>query len=375
MIFYVVKGGPDECGRGCDAWIEAEGRIEGVTAGRFKAFLDRLKDRRLPIYFNSPGGNLDQAILIGNMLHARLSVARVGRTLVRECGFEAQDSDACVKLKQSGRELHGDLFTRASLCASACPYLLAGAAVHEVAPDAVLGVHSPKIVFNFHGAPEPDAAVMAAANQRGHARADHMVAVYLAKMGIDAGLLSVAEHVRFEDIHILTREEISRFGLDRRELVETPWTFESSGINMLHKVAFVRRPGELSFRPLQWRVVCFDTNRFALAFQRPAAASPSFDTVAVAADEGKSTAFAYPPAKLQNVEQWTLRLTGSALRSLIDRPQIDFTETSLAADGRRVPQIVKLSNDGGPAALQTLLSTCPPAPATQAFRAGEGLAK
>jgi hypothetical protein len=151
MTFYVVKGAPDACGRGCDSWIEAEGQIESATGARFKAFLDRLRDRNLPIYFASPGGNLDQAIMMGNMLHARPTIARVGRTLVRECGFEAQDSDVCVKLKQSGRELHGDLFTRGAICASACPYVFAGAAVHEIAPDAILGVHSPKIFFTFRG--------------------------------------------------------------------------------------------------------------------------------------------------------------------------------------------------------------------------------
>jgi hypothetical protein len=379
MTFYVVKGATDACGRGCDSWIEAEGKIEGGTAARFKAFLDRLKDRSLPIYFNSPGGNLDQAILMGNMLHAKLSIARVGRAVVRECGFEAQDSDACVKLKQSGRELHGDLFTRAALCASACPYLFAGAAVREVAPDAVVGVHSPKIVFNFHGAPQPDAAVIAAADQRGHERADHMVAVYLAKMGIDAALLSVAKTTRFEDIHILTREEIARFGLDRRELVETPWKFESSGLNMMHKVVAVRAPGETSFRLLQWRVACFDTNRFALDFQRPTPGTTSYATVAIVASDAKPVYFSYPPAKGTGVEQWALRMPRPALQSLLDRPEVELTETSLAADGQRMPHTTKLSNEGWAGAMETLLATCPPAtapvPKAQEARAGEGAAK
>ena len=105
MAFYVVKGAPDSCGRGCDRWIEAEGKIESGTAARFKAFLNGLHDRNLPIYFASPGGNLDQAIAMGDMLHGRPTIARVGRTLVRECGFEAQDGDVCVKLKQSGRSM------------------------------------------------------------------------------------------------------------------------------------------------------------------------------------------------------------------------------------------------------------------------------
>ena len=63
---------------------------------------------------------------MGGMLHGKPTIARVGRTMVRECGFEAQDSDVCVKLKQSGRELHGDLFTSGAICASACPYAFAG---------------------------------------------------------------------------------------------------------------------------------------------------------------------------------------------------------------------------------------------------------
>ncbi len=379
MIFYVVKGASDACGRGCDSWIEAEGKIEASTAARFKIFLDHLNDRNLPIYFNSPGGNLDQAILMGNMLHARLPIARIGRALVRECGFEAQDSEACVKLKQSGRELHGDLFTRAAICASACPYVFAAAPVHEVAPDAVLGVHSPKIVFNFHGAPQPDAAVIAAADQRGHERADRMVAAYLSKMGIDPGLLRVADSVKFEDIHILTREEIVRFGLDRRELVETPWVFERNGLNMMHKLAAVRAPGETSFRLLHWHVACFDTNRFALDFQRPAPGTATYTTVAIAASDAKPVYFSYPPVKRSGLEQWILRIPRPTLQQLLDRPQVELTETALRGEGQRAPQTTRLSNEGWSGALETLLATCPPArapaPAAQAARVQEGPAK
>ena len=74
-------------------------------------------------------------------------------------------------------------------------------------------------------------AVIAAANQRGHQRADRMASAYLAKVGIDAGLLGLTKTIKFEDIHVLTRDEIARFGLDRRELVETPWKFESDKLN------------------------------------------------------------------------------------------------------------------------------------------------
>src|SRR5579872_4820470 len=357
MTFYVVKGALDACGRGCDSWIEAEGQIVSGTAARLKAFLDRHRDRNLPIYFASPGGNLDQAIVMGNMLHARPATARVGRTLVRECGFEAQDSDVCIKLKQSGRELHGDLFTSGAICASACPYLLAGAAVHAV--------HSTKVILSFRGG-QPDPSVVAAADQRGHQRADRLVSAYLAKMGIDAGLLGLAKSVRFEDIHVLTREEIARFGLDRRDFVETPWA--SNGLNMMHKVAFARGPGETSFRLLQWSVTCLDANRFALHFQRPASASPGLTSVSIAAGDSKpaylislSARGANVDPKGSSIEQWGLRMPRPTLQSLFDRPQAEFTETSFTPDGRRAPQTIQLSNDGSAGALRDLLATCPPA--------------
>lgn len=379
MTFYVVKGGPDACGRDCDTWIEAEGKVESNTAARLKTFLDRLRDRHLPIYFASPGGNLDQAIAMGNLLHARSAVARVGRTTVRECGFEAQDSEVCVKLKQSGRELHGDLFTGGAICASACPYALMGAAVHEVAPDAILAVHSPKVVLDFHGS-QPEAIVIAAANRRGRERADRVASAYLAKMGIDAGLLTLTRTVKFEDIHVLTREEIARFGIDRREFVETAWKFEPTALNMVRKIATVRAPGETSFRLMQWRVVCFDGDRFALDFQRPIPAA-GLASVSLARD-GAGAVYFNGPTRGPSVEQWSMGLIRSRLDALVNHPQVDIIETSVAADGRLVPRTITLSNDGFSGAMETLVADCPLSKgdlmvqmSSQAKKSGEAAAK
>src|SRR5580704_14748732 len=178
MVFYVVKGAPDACGRGCDSWIAAEGQIDAAAAPRFRKFLAKVRDRNLPIYFSSPGGNLDQAVAMGGMLRERPVVARVARTVVRECGLEAQNGDVCIKLKQSGRELHGDLWTRNASCNSACPYLILGATTREIAPDALLAVHSPKVVAHFPGgAPPPQ--VRAEATARGVERIDRMLISYI----------------------------------------------------------------------------------------------------------------------------------------------------------------------------------------------------
>jgi len=107
-----------------------------------------------------------------------------------------------------------------------------------------------------------DPAVVAVASQRGHERADHMIAAYLAKMGIGAGLLGLASSVRFEDLHVLTREE----------------------------------------------------NRFAVEFQRPALPSASFASVSMAGLDAKPLYFIHPPLKASGFEHWGLAMGRPALQ-------------------------------------------------------------
>jgi hypothetical protein len=168
----------------------------------------------------------------------------VARTVVQECGFEAQDGDACIRLKLSGRELHGDLWTRGAMCNSACPYLILGATTREIAPDTVLAVHSPKVVVRFSGG-VPTQQMRAAATQRGIERADLMLSKYVFRMGAEGALLDLARNVKFESLHVLTREEIAAFGIDRRDFVETPWSFENGARSLCARSRFKRTTGRI----------------------------------------------------------------------------------------------------------------------------------
>jgi hypothetical protein len=357
IVFYVARGAPDGCGRGCDSWIAAEGQIDSDAAPRFRKFLRQIRGRNLPIYFASPGGNIDQALAIGAILRERPVVARVARTVVSECGFEAQDSDVCLKLKHSGRELHGDLWTRAAMCNSACPYLILGASTREIAPDAVLAIHSPKVVLRFSGgAPTPQAR--AAATERSLARIDRTLSSYIARMGARIGLLELARTVPFEGMHILTREEIVRFGIDRRDIVDTPWTFENNGRSMVRKFAIDKGAADNSYRLLQWRLVCFNAERFELDFQRPAGVYANLATVSIS--DGGTRYFSYPPARSQAFEAWGLRLNWESVQALADQLDFEFTETSFGLDGKRVAHPERFSTEGLTGALASLLATCPP---------------
>ncbi len=358
MVFYVAKGAPDACGRGCDSWIAVEGEVDSGAAVRFQNFLRQTGNRHLPMYFSSPGGNLDQALAMGAMLRERPTVARVARTVVKECGFEAQDGEVCLRLKQSGRELHGDLWTHGAMCNSACPYLILGAATREIAPDAVLAVHSPKVVVHFSGG-IPTQQMRAAATERGIERADLMLSRYFLKMGAEGALLDLAKTVKFESMHILTREEIVRFGIDRREFVETPWTFENSIRSMVRKSAIAKSDAGNAFRTLQWRLFCFTTGQFELDFQRQVPSAPAFATVSISNGGAKPLYFTLPPVKPQGFEVWGLRMTRVSLQSLAGLPQFDFTETAQAPDGHRLAHPERFSTEGLAGALESLLATCP----------------
>jgi hypothetical protein len=358
MVFYVVKGAPDACGRGCDRWIVVEGQVDGGAALRFRKFLAKTADRGLPVYFYSPGGNLDQALAMGAMLREKPVVARVARTVVRECGFESQDSAPCMKLKQSGRELHGDLWTRGAICNSACPYLILGANTREIAPDAQLAIHSPKVVLHFTGGP-PTAEMRAAATQRGIERADRMLSAYVARMGAESGLLDLAKTVKFESMHLLTREEIVRFGIDRRDSVETPWIFENSGRSMVRKFVVQKSDKDNSYRLTQWRLICHGADRFELDFQRQATPSAGFASVSISNGGSKPQYFVFPPVRLAGFEVWGLRMTQAGVQSLANLPQFDFAESSFP-DGRGLAHPAKFSTEGLAGALASLTATCPP---------------
>ena len=358
VVFYVARGAADSCGSGCDTWIAIEGQIDSGAAARFRKFFKPLRDRNLPIYITSPGGNLEQALAMGTFLHAKPAVARVARTVVKECGFEAQDSEVCLKLKQSGRELTGDLWTRNAICNSACPYFLLGASTREIAPDASLGVHSAKVVTQFLGV-VPTPAMLAAAARRGQERSDGLLAGYFARMGADTGLLKLVNTVKFEDVHVLTREEIIRFGIDRREHVETPWQFENGGRSMVGKVAIGKLEGDSSYRLLQWRLICVSTEQFELDVQRPAAKSV-FPAVAITDAAATPLYFTQITAKPGRAEFWGARMKRAALDELAAQPQFELIESSQTADGRHATH-TGLSTEGLSGALGTLRPTCPPA--------------
>ncbi len=189
-------------------------------------------------------------------------------------------------------------------------------------------------------------------------RADRNTSKYVAEMGIDRGLLDLQRTIKFEDRHVLTRDEIFRFGIDRREFVETPWLLETGTRAFLRKLAVEKLEGKTSYRLLQWQLSCLAADDFRLNYQRQLEGPGTYGMVSIAGVAPKPLQFRFPPFKSPGYENWQLRMTKASVESLAGLPQLEITETSIAPDGQRLVHVAKLSTDGLSTSMKTLFGGC-----------------
>ncbi|HTC01982.1 MAG TPA: hypothetical protein VK749_01160, partial [Xanthobacteraceae bacterium] len=100
--FYLARGDANACGRGCNEWIAAEGKIDADAADRLRQLLRKLGERRPPIYFHSPGGNLNGSLALGRLIRDKKFTVSVGHTIPRDCGSDKQSANSCAAQKRSG---------------------------------------------------------------------------------------------------------------------------------------------------------------------------------------------------------------------------------------------------------------------------------
>jgi hypothetical protein len=261
MVFYVAKGSPNACGHGCDQWIVADGAFDAAAGQNLRQLLQRLAGVKVPVFFNSPGGNTLGALEVGRLLRTENLVAGVGRTTPAGCDRDKLYDNACKILKRDG--VTADLDETATMCHSACVYALAGAAVRQVPPGARLGIHAAEIRPSI---PVP-AVIIAAAKEN----ADQRIDDYLQEMGIDPALFAAANAVPHQSLRFLQRDELVRFGLDTRPFGETGWHYVEKPRPSMLKIYFARTGGlqsaesdELLYRNAFLRMNCGDAKSMPL---------------------------------------------------------------------------------------------------------------
>jgi hypothetical protein len=203
MIFVVATGEANACGRGCTEWIAGEGQFDEGAAQRFRDFLAVLAKRDLPIFFNSDGGLVREAVRIGLILRENRMTAGVARTVPEGCHLGTPIDNACRRLMESKREHKAKLYFGGARCGSACVYAMVGASTRHVDPGATLRIHS-----GVGG--EID-------------KAENFLRGYVMGMGVDPALIDAAAKIPSRTFRGLSRGEMERFGIETRGVHETPW--------------------------------------------------------------------------------------------------------------------------------------------------------
>ncbi|KWV51435.1 hypothetical protein AS156_12710 [Bradyrhizobium macuxiense] len=357
LTIYLAKGRANACGAGCDRWIAVEGEIDRDAAPRIRRFLAGVKDMQLPIYLHSPGGNVEQSYAIARLLRARKATARIGRTIVTACSGTQVDAE-CLNIKAARGEVAAELATRNAMCNSACGYLFLGATTREVAPDAAMGVHNSRLTFVIHGHPPPQA--VAQYRQRQMVTADRDRAVFITAMGIGSELNDLIRTVKFESVHVLTRPELYRFGIDTRPMPETQWTLEKDVRPFIRKIALQKKGDGAAFRLLEWRLFCENKDRARLMFVREfdeTAASKSTVTIAAGAD--KSAAFGRSPVRIGKYEVWSDPVAADTLKAMLAVPHLQVGETTSTPDGKSDLTAFDIDTSGLEPAWTQLQDSCP----------------
>jgi hypothetical protein len=302
IVFFVAKGDANACGVGCSEWIAADGRFDAGADDRLRALLKKLGGRKLPIFFDSPGGSGPAGLAVGRLMRQSGLTAGVGWTVPAGCDPKQRREPACDKLKRSGRDLVAVLDLGHTMCNSACVFALVGAAVREVGAGVQLGVHSASIAFTLkrsdgHGhvttmptqvAPNVERKAL----ENGYAT----ISAYLREMGISQDLLAASRTVEFSQLRPLTRDELVAFGIDRRETVEGVWlSVDQTGGPSALKVIEEKRAG--AFHKDFLNLTCRNASTLRLLYGRdaePNAAGWAFAVRLRVTARGGSFLFAAP---------------------------------------------------------------------------------
>ncbi len=264
MIFFVAKGEPGACGPGCDTWIGAEGTFDPDVHERLSRFLKVQSRRSLPVFFHSPGGELQPSIATGNVLRERRMTAGIGQTVPEGCRVRARADAACRKLMASGGVIKAKLRVDSGICASGCGYALIGASVRLVGEGAKFGVHASRLV-PVRVAHQPRGRAYAAEAREAASRSYDLLKQYVALAGVDPALIELAMKTPHDRVHWLSRDELTRYGVVPGEYFETQWLRIPVADGMFTVVKSVTQPSETNRDEYRTTIIGID----CIAGQRP----------------------------------------------------------------------------------------------------------
>ncbi|GGD65165.1 hypothetical protein [Rhizobium anhuiense] len=142
MRFIIVRS--LLCMEDCPEWISAEGRITTDTPGQLRKILKKIGDRKLPVVFQSEGGEVDAAYAMGRMIRKAGLETAVGGTRLKDC--PADDTRCAAAIEKDGSPV-GVTYSDGAYCFSACPLAFAGGTSRVSSQWAFIGVHQITTVY------------------------------------------------------------------------------------------------------------------------------------------------------------------------------------------------------------------------------------
>ena len=152
-------------------------------------------------------------------------------------------------------------------------------------------------------------------------------AAFVVSMGISRELDDLIKTVKFESLHVLTRAELYRFGIDTRPLPETAWTLEAESRPYVRKLAVAKQSDGASFRTMEWRLFCENKDRARLMFVRESGQEAGgLKTMMLMAGTDKSVAFGKYPARIGKYEVWSDVVASEAMRAMLAASRLQMGE-------------------------------------------------
>jgi hypothetical protein len=222
IIFFIARGRPDACGPGCDTWIGAEGTFDPDAVRRITEFLAVSGRQSLPIFFHSPGGELQPSLAIGHLLREKRMTAGIGQTLPDGCREGSKADAACRNAMRSGRIMPARLQVSSGVCASGCAYALIGASTRLIGQGARFGVHANRVIARPDHADDIRRAGPGARHSA-ESQSYDLLRHYVTVAGVDPELIDLAVRTPHNRVHWLSRDELERFGLVPDDFFETRW--------------------------------------------------------------------------------------------------------------------------------------------------------
>jgi hypothetical protein len=340
-------------GGNCDTcqWIAASGEITPSTSTEFENFAASHDQFLKIVYLSSPGGSVSDAMQLGRAFRKLGMMTAVGKSIKPPGGFADIEPSECL---------------------SACVLAFAGGKSRYYRsrfgvafdPDKnVLGVHQ---FYAMAGASPAESKMTAqAAKAFGIEGAQVVMGVemaYLAEMGVDPLILTLASATKFGDVYTLTEAEALHSKLEMPEDLQPEWQLKFHGRALAVE-------GQGSFEGDEYRVAlwCPDHSkrRVIIEIRLKAGADFGEDRVRsyqyyVTIEERFSSSFKKVPiqfeefSRREDVIVLSLAVEGQALAVL--QSGATFRLDSAAGHADRILPMGTMRLD--PRVIPTLLKTC-----------------